>query len=149
MPPWPSQKRREVRARSRGEPFGGRTGLEPAGAIGCEAHQDETGNADSKLRHYRIFVTGDDELSGNSKKRTETEYLQGVLSASANRLQKAPFEESGVWPHRQPHHPGKRQEVNEPQDIEVRFVDRIDLAGKPVRNEALQRIILPGQGDKG
>ena len=80
-----------------------------------------------------IFVTGDDDLSSDSKKSTETEYLQRVLSAPANRLQNPPFEESGVRPHSQPDQPGHGQEMDEAQDVEVGFIDRIDLPGEPVR----------------
>src|SRR5204863_1461675 len=123
--------------------------LEPARCIGSERHDEETSKTNDELRHDGIFVTGDDDLSCDSKKRTQTEYLQRVLSAPPNRLKNPPFEETGVRSHHQPNQPGKRQEVNETQDIDVRLVDRIDLPGEPVRNEAFQRIIMPGQGDKG
>ena len=73
--------------------------LEPARRIGDEGHDDETGKTDKELRHDGIFVTGDDDLGGDSKKSTETEYLQGMLSAPANWLEDTPFQEPGVWPH--------------------------------------------------
>ena len=111
------------------------------------AHDQDSGNTDNEVQPGAAGDLGQHEMPGKRQEHAEAENLQRMLPAQDQRPQPGRFQPGPVL--RQEAHGDRRQrqEMREPQHVEIGLVDRIHPLLEPARHQMAELRHVPGQRD--